>query len=105
MFTAQKEAWDADEGVIDSWDQLEVPDQPVPQKVKQEMRREEKKKRKEQEKKEKKISESKQSPEKDSEAAAPSLAPATLEGGTVSLARGVEQLTVSETGPVQQAGR
>ena len=38
MFTAQKEAWDADEGVIDSWDQLEVPDQPVPQKVKQEMR-------------------------------------------------------------------
>ena len=105
MFTAQKEAWDADEGVIDSWDQLEVPDQPVPQKVKQEMRREEKKKRKEQEKKEKKISESKQSPEKEPEAAAPASAPARVEGETVSLAREVEQLTVSEAGPGQQAGR
>jgi len=45
----EKESWEED--VIESWDQLEVEPMPVPQKVKQEMRREEKKRKKEQEKK------------------------------------------------------
>jgi len=44
----EKESWDDD--VVESWDQLEVEQMPVPQKVKQEMRREEKKRKKEQEK-------------------------------------------------------
>jgi len=44
----EKESWDED--VVESWDQLEVEQMPVPQKVKQEMRREEKKRKKEQEK-------------------------------------------------------
>ena len=46
------EAWDAEEGdVVDSWDQIEVADQPVPQKVKQANRKEEKKRKKEEQKK------------------------------------------------------
>jgi len=44
----EKESWEED--VVESWDQLEVEQMPVPQKVKQEMRREEKKRKKEQEK-------------------------------------------------------
>jgi len=44
----EKESWEDD--VVESWDQLEVEQMPVPQKVKQEMRREEKKRKKEQEK-------------------------------------------------------
>jgi len=46
--TEEKESWEED--VVESWDQLEVEQMPVPQKVKQEMRREEKKRKKEQEK-------------------------------------------------------
>jgi len=46
------DAWDAEEGdVVDSWDQIEVGDQPVPQKVKQANRKEEKKRKKEEQKK------------------------------------------------------
>jgi len=44
----EKDSWEED--VVESWDQLEVEQMPVPQKVKQEMRREEKKRKKEQEK-------------------------------------------------------
>jgi len=44
----EKDSWEDD--VVESWDQLEVEQMPVPQKVKQEMRREEKKRKKEQEK-------------------------------------------------------
>ena len=63
------EAWDAEEGgVLDSWDQIEVPDQPVPQKVKQANRKEEKKRKKEEQKKASVPEEA--SPEKDENEAA-----------------------------------
>ena len=45
-----QESWDAEEEVIESWDQLEVEEMPVPQKVKQVMRKEEKKRKKEEKK-------------------------------------------------------
>ena len=42
------EAWDAEEGgVLDSWDQIAVPDQPVPQTAKQANRKAEKKRKQE----------------------------------------------------------
>ena len=63
------EAWDAEEGgVVDSWDQIEVADQPVPQKVKQANRKEEKKRKKEEQKKASVPEEA--SPEKDENEAA-----------------------------------
>merc|ERR1711878_125678 len=46
-----QDSWDAEEEVIDSWDQMEVAEMPVPQKVKQAMRKEEKKRKKEEQKK------------------------------------------------------
>merc|ERR1712130_518717 len=45
-----QESWDAEEEVIESWDQLEVEEMPVPQKVKAGMRKEEKKRKKEEKK-------------------------------------------------------
>jgi len=45
-----QDSWDAEEEVIESWDQLEVEEMPVPQKVKAGMRKEEKKRKKEEKK-------------------------------------------------------
>jgi len=45
-----KESWEEEEEVIESWETIEVEEMPVPQKVKQVMRKEEKKRKKEEKK-------------------------------------------------------
>lgn len=68
-------AWDdGEEGVLDSWDQIDVEEMPVPVKVKKEMRKEEKKRKKDLEK----AAKAQDSPEPagDAAAEAPAAAPA-----------------------------
>lgn len=109
----EKESWD---DVVESWDQLEVEQMPVPQKVKQEMRREEKKRKKEQEKSKamtEKCVESQESPKYSENAnkselestkeKSPEPVPVIYEAKAKNidesddLAKGVKSLTLSET--------
>eukprot|EP00088_Acartia_fossae_P033398 TRINITY_DN3418_c0_g1_i6.p1 TRINITY_DN3418_c0_g1~~TRINITY_DN3418_c0_g1_i6.p1 ORF type:complete len:719 (-),score=209.20 TRINITY_DN3418_c0_g1_i6:101-2257(-) len=47
------ESWDKDEEIVDSWEDIDAPVMPVPQKVKQEQRKQEKMRKKEEEKRHK----------------------------------------------------
>jgi hypothetical protein len=107
----EQEAWD--DGVVDSWDTLEVEEMPVPVKVKKEMRKEEKKRKKDLEK----AAKAQDSPEMGEPAAEASPTPekveapaATLEAKPVAsaadeVAGAVKNMAITDEAPVAGAGK
>ena len=104
-----QDSWDAEEEVIDSWDQMEVAEMPVPQKVKQAMRKEEKKRKKEEQKKASNLTQASDRPSEDtavqeieSEHASVSVKEKTPEskvpGDNCDIVKKMEIMTVSTEG-------